>query len=76
MTVKGMDDALLIRRNESTVPVLIMRRQLDEPVAWKQLPVRDDVAEDDSRQYCEEYVSVFAVNTDDNRETLKFFSAE
>ncbi len=76
VTVKGMDDALLIRRNESSVPVLIMRRQLDEPVAWKQLPVRDDVAEDDNRQYCEEYVSVFTFNTDDNRETLKFFSAE
>ena len=76
VTVKGMDDALLIRRNEAYSPVLIMRRQMDEPVAWKRLPIYDGLEEDDNRQYCEEYVSVFIHNGDDIREALKFFSAE
>ena len=61
ITVKGMDEALLIRSKEWPDWIgLVMRRELDEPVRLKQLPYCELLEEENDDQYRNvEYVRVW-----------------
>lgn len=78
VTVKGMDEALLIRSREWPDWIgLIMQRKLDEPVRLKQLPYCELLEEENDDQYCNaEYVRVWMLDKNGRNDLIKVFSGE
>ena len=77
VSVPGMSDALLIRAEDPNYPDgLLMRRKLDQPVRWKQLPYNDHLIPDGDNIYDEEYITVWAHHLENPEELLKLFSVE
>ena len=76
ITVKGMDEALLFHNRRSEECDMTMRRKLDEPVRWKQIPGIGQT-EGKSGYLYEEYISVWAWRNDNCKDELvKLFNGD
>ena len=74
VTVKGMDEALLLRNRESGESDLTMRRKLAEPVGLKVVPVRSD--EEQIVECSHEVVSCWGFEGVEPDELQKLFNGE
>ena len=73
--IDGMTAALLITSSDSANPDgLIMRRRLNDPVAWKQLPYNKFINDEGDNLYAVEYISVWAFNWENAEELINMFS--
>ena len=76
ITVRGMDDALLIHRQDETVYDVIMRRKLPEPIGWKQITGTEEPFEEETGLYTEENVVIWGQDNFDPAELAKLFDRE
>ena len=73
--IDGMTEALLITSSDSANPDgLIMRRRLNDPVAWKQLPYNKFINDEGDNLYAVEYISVWTFNWENAEELINMFS--
>ncbi len=76
ITVRGMDDALLIHRQDETVYDVIMRRKLSEPIGWKQISGTEAPFEEETGFFTEENVVIWGPGDVDPAELVKLFDGE